>query len=83
MTATATIKEQIQQLIIEVIPDITLEELAEESDIFSLGLDSINAMTLISNLQDQFNFQLETDEINFENFQNVDSILAMVQAKKV
>lgn len=83
MIATATIKEQIQQLIIEVIPDITLEELAEESDIFSLGLDSINAMTLISNLQDQFDFQLETDEINFENFQNVDSILAMVQAKNV
>ena len=82
MIATETIKEQIQALILDVIPDLTLEELSAEEDIFSLGLDSINAMTLISNLQDKFEFQLDTDEINFENFQNVNTILAMVQAKK-
>ena len=81
MITTDTIKEQIQQLILDVIPDISLQELQEEEDIFSLGLDSINAMTLLSNLQDTFDIQLETDEINFENFQNVDSILAMVEAK--
>ena len=81
MMTTDTIKEQIQQLILDVLPDISLQELQEEEDIFSLGLDSINAMTLLSNLQDTFDIQLETDEINFENFQNVDSILAMVEAK--
>ena len=82
MMATETIKDQIQELIVEVIPDLSFEELLETEDIFSLGLDSINAMTLISNLQDRFDFQLDIDEINFDNFQNVDSILAMVQAKK-
>ncbi len=77
-----SVKEQVQELILEVIPDLSLSDLLETEDIFSLGLDSINAMTLISNLQEQFDFQLDTDEINFENFQSVDSILAMVEAKK-
>lgn len=83
MFVRESVKEQIQELILEVIPDISLSDLLETEDIFSLGLDSINAMTLIYNLQEQFDFVLDTDEINFENFQSVDSILAMVEAKRI
>ncbi|MEH2144299.1 MAG: acyl carrier protein [Nostoc sp.] len=76
------INQQITQVILEIIPDITSAELQDDTDIFSLGLDSINAMTLVSNIQDVFDIQLDTNEINFENFQNIATITAMIEQKK-
>ncbi len=76
------IKQQITQVILQIIPDITSEDLQEHVDIFNLGLDSINAMALVSNLQDVFDIQLDANEISFENFQNIATIAAMVEQKK-
>jgi acyl carrier protein len=76
------IKQQITQVILQIIPDVTSEDLQEHVDIFNLGLDSINAMTLVSNLQDVFDIQLDPNEISFENFQNIATIAAMVEQKK-
>ncbi|MBH8564647.1 acyl carrier protein [Nostoc sp. CENA67] len=81
MTASNT-KQQIISVILEIIPDITSEDLQDHVDIFNLGLDSINAMTLVANLQDVFDIQLEPNEISFENFQNIVTIAAMVEQKK-
>ena len=77
------IKDKVKQLILEILPDVSLEELSEDSDIFSMGLDSINAMTLVNNLQSSFDIQLDTSEITFENFQNMRAIAEFVQSKKV
>lgn len=82
MNSTEQIKQEAKQVVLEILPDVSSEDLNEESNIFSLGLDSINAMTLVSNLQDAFDIQLETDEINFENFQNLATIVEMVEKKK-
>lgn len=82
MNSTEQIKQEAKEVILAILPDVSSEDLNEESDIFNLGLDSINAMTLVSNLQDAFNIQLETNEINFENFQNLATIAEMVEKKK-
>jgi len=82
MNNTEQIKQEAKEVILAILPDVSSEDLNEESDIFSLGLDSINAMTLVSNLQDAFDIQLETNEINFENFQNLATIAEMVERKK-
>ncbi|MEG3439462.1 acyl carrier protein [Pannus brasiliensis CCIBt3594] len=82
MITTVDIQAQTRQLILEVLPDVTQEDLENGLDIFSLGLDSINAMTLVSRLQDTFNIELDPSEISFENFQNVTAIVAMVEEKK-
>lgn len=79
---TTTIQEQVQALVLEVLPDVTLEDLQEDVDIFSLGLDSINTMTLISNLQDSFEIELDVSEISFENFQNISTIVEMIEQKR-
>lgn len=76
------ITEKVKQLILEILPDVSLEELSEDSDIFSMGLDSINAMTLVNNLQSSFDIQLDTSEITFENFQNIGAIAQFVKSKK-
>ncbi|UKO99746.1 acyl carrier protein [Nostoc sp. UHCC 0870] len=82
MITTETIKQQTQKLVSEILPDVSPEELPDNVDIFSLGLDSINAMTLVSNLQDAFEIQLDASEISFENFQNIATIVEMIEKKK-
>ncbi|WP_293164394.1 acyl carrier protein [Okeania sp. SIO2C9] len=82
MMTTTTIQEQVQGLVLKVLPDVTLEELQDDVDIFNLGLDSINTMTLISNLQETFEIELDVSEISFENFQNISTIVEMIEEKK-
>jgi len=82
MMTTTTIQEQVQGLVLEVIPDVTLEDLQDDVDIFNLGLDSINTMTLISNLQETFDIELDVSEISFENFQNISTIVEMIKENK-
>jgi acyl carrier protein len=82
MNSSEQIKQEVKEVILAILPDVSNEDLNEDSDIFSLGLDSINAMTLVSNLQDAFDVQLDTNEIIFENFQSLATIAEMVEKKK-
>lgn len=76
------IKLKAKNIVLELLPDVENEDITDDTDIFSLGLDSINAMTLVSNLQDTFDIQLEISEFNFENFQNLANIVEMIKRKK-
>jgi acyl carrier protein len=76
------LKQKTRNIISELLPDVGSEEIDDDIDIFNLGLDSINAMTLISNLQEAFNFKLEAHELNLENFQTISTIVEMVRKKK-
>lgn len=76
------LKQKAKNVVSELLPDVGNEDIPDDTDIFSLGLDSINAMTLVSNLQDTFDIQLETSEFNFENFQNIANIIEMIRRKK-
>jgi acyl carrier protein len=76
------IKQKTKQLILQVLPSVSDQDLADDTDVFGLGLDSINAMSLIYNVQDTFDIRLETSEINFENFQSVATIVEMIERKQ-
>ena len=76
------VRDKTQNVVLELLPDVGSEELSEESDIFSLGLDSINAMTLVFSLQDAFDVKFETNEISFENFRTVADIVKLIEKKK-
>ncbi len=79
---TEQIKQTTQGVILELLPNVEPQTLGDESDIFSLGLDSINAMSLIFNLQDAFDVQFETNEISFDNFQTVAKIVELIEKKQ-
>jgi acyl carrier protein len=76
------IKQKTEDVVLNLLPDVTSEELSEDTDIFGLGLDSINAMTLVFNLQDAFDIQFESEEISFENFRTVADIVELIKSKK-
>jgi acyl carrier protein len=76
------IKQKTKSIVSDILPDIEAGEIDDNIDIFNLGLDSINVMALISNLQEAFDFKLEIDELNFENFQTISTIVEMIEKKK-
>jgi len=76
------LKQKTQNVILELLPNVERHNLLDECDIFSLGLDSINAMALIFSLQDTFDVKFETDEISFDNFQTVAKIVELIEKKQ-
>jgi acyl carrier protein len=76
------VKQKAQNVILELLPNVERQSLLDECDIFSLGLDSINAMSLIFNLQDAFEVKFETNEISFDNFQTVAKIVELIGKKQ-
>ncbi len=81
MQSVAEIRQTTKQLVLEILPEVSSEELSLESDIFNLGLNSINAMNLLIKLQEKFGIDLTADDITFENFQNVASLVKLVEKK--
>ena len=72
-----SIKEQVNNILKEVKPT---KELADVQDIIEGGyLDSFELMSLIAQLGEAFNIEIDVDEIVPENFNSADAIAAMVE----
>jgi acyl carrier protein len=82
MESLEEIKQKSRDVILEVLPNVSSEELLDDKDLFSLGLDSITAMTLVLNFQDAFGVTFETSEISFENFQTLGNVVELIKRKK-
>ena len=76
------VKQKAQKVVLTMLPDVDETDIADNKDIFNLGLDSINAMSLIFSLQDEFGIQFETSEISFENFRTIEDIANLIGKKK-
>jgi acyl carrier protein len=78
-----SIKRKSHDVVLELLPDVRSEELSDTTDLFDMGLDSINAMTLVLSLQDAFGIQFDTNEISFENFRTVADIAELINRKNI
>lgn len=76
------LKQKTQDVILGLLPHVQRQHLGDHTDIFGLGLDSINAMSLIFGLQDAFGVRFEGDEISFDNFQTVAKIVELLEQKQ-
>jgi acyl carrier protein len=83
METLDSIKQKSNSVVLELLPDIRSEDLSDETDLFDMGLDSINAMTLVLSLQDVFGIQFDTNEISFENFRTVADIAELINRKNI
>lgn len=82
MKSIVDLTQSTKELVLEILPGISSEELLPDSDIFNLGLDSINAMNLLTKLQKAFAIELSADDITFENFQNLNGLVKLVDKKR-
>ncbi len=83
MNTLNSIAAKVANVVLEVMPTIAPESLQENTDIFSLGLDSINALRLILHLQSTFDVTFSGTDINFSNFQTVEKMASLIDSKLV
>jgi len=61
---------------------IQTTELTDEDNFFEKKLvNSLFAMQLVTFLEKEFNLIIENEELNLENFRNVNAIVACVESK--
>lgn len=75
-----SIKEQINEILKEIKPT---KDLSDIQDIIEGGyLDSFELMSLISNLSETFEIEIDVDDIVPENFNSVEAMAEMVEKIK-
>ncbi len=77
-----SIKQKSHSVVLGILPIVKSEELLEDMELFSLGLDSVNAIMLVMNLQDTFGVNFDTSEISLENFRTIKDIVNLIKRKK-
>lgn len=78
----AEITEQSYTVIRSTFSGMDCSQLSLKSNLFGQGLDSVQAMSLILNLQTAFDVQFDGNDISLENFQTPGSIIELLKRKK-
>ncbi|MEH2128695.1 acyl carrier protein [Nostoc sp.] len=82
MKSIDLIEQKTRNVVLSVLPNINREDLSDISNLFSIGLDSVNAMTLVLKLQNTFGIKFAATDINAENFQSVATIVKLINEKQ-
>jgi len=82
MKSIDLIEKETKNVVLSILPNINGEDLSESSKLFSIGLDSVNAMSLVLKLQKNFGIKFEMNDINAENFQSVATIVKLIEQKQ-
>lgn len=73
--------DQIRKFISEV-TFTDIENIKEDTLIFQEGIfDSLGFLSLISFLDEEFGIEVENDELNEENFESINAIVAFISRK--
>lgn len=73
-------KETIRDFLLEYINDYDLQD---DDDIFELGLvNSLFAMQVVLFVEQEFDLEIDGDDLDFSHFRTVNSIHKLVQSKK-
>lgn len=77
-------EERLLSLIRLVLPKGNLSELelAPDSDLASLGLDSLSTVQLILSIEESFDVALPDEAVSFDNFRTPRTILAAIAASR-
>jgi acyl carrier protein len=74
--------EQLRNFISE-ITFTDIDKIKEDTLIFEEGIfDSLGFLSLISFLDEEFGVEVENDELNEENFESINAIVAFIAKKK-
>lgn len=73
--------EQLRKFISEV-TFTDIEKIQEDTLIFQEGIfDSLGFLSLISFLDEEFGIEVDNDELNEENFESINAIVAFISKK--
>ena len=73
------IADAVREVVREIAPN--LPEIEESASLNSMGLDSLASVELTLRLEDRFGVVFEDDEMAFEHFESVASIVDLLSTK--
>ena len=73
-------KEERLQSLTEAVPGVDFE--AETALVDDEILESLDIVTIVSEIKDVFDVEITVDDLVPENFNSVEAILALIQARK-
>ena len=81
MSAMGDVKEKVLEFLVEEV-DLDADELIAETSLFNSGLiDSVAVLSTVQFIEETFDFELEPEQVNLENFDSVSAIVALVQSR--
>jgi len=76
------IEAKIRRVISESIDLITpMEQVGLDDNLLQLGMDSINIIKVIINIESEFGFEFTDEDLNMENFRNIRNLVEYVQGR--
>ena len=73
-------KEELLQILTAAVPGVDFE--AETALVDDEILESLDIVTIVSEIKDVFDVEITVDDLVPENFNSVEAILALIQARK-
>ena len=73
-------KEQLLAILPEAVPGVDFE--TETALVDDEILESLDIVTIVSEIKDTFDVEITVDDLVPENFNTVDAMLALIQARK-
>ena len=73
-------KEKLMRILKEINPDIDYEK---ETSLVDDGLfDSLEVMTIVTEIDDRFHVEIDPDDVIAENFNSVEKMLALIEKEQ-
>ncbi len=72
-------QERLERIFEQICPDVDLDsDILVDDEI----IDSLDLVSLVSEIMDEFGVKIPVDEITPENFNSLDAILALIERRK-
>lgn len=78
---TTNIKEKIKQIITSRMKDPSkIEKLAYDTPLLSLGIDSILALSILVEIEEEFHIEIDDSDLNMDRIKDINSFVELVRS---
>jgi acyl carrier protein len=78
-----SIEKEVKSIVLNIFKNTTASELSLDTDLNDIGLDSLNAIQLIVQLEETFDITIDDDELLYDNYDTVSKIIEIVNQKRM
>lgn len=73
--------EGISNLLLEMVKNYCVGEIDEDTDLYERGLNSLNSIEFLVDIEDEFDITFEEDELQIQNVKTIKSFVEVINAK--
>jgi len=79
MSTENTVKEKIKSIIVSKLKDEEkIRSLEYDTSLLSLGIDSILALSILVEIEEEFNIEIDDSDLNMDKIRNINSFAELI-----